>query len=123
RRRGRNRLARSRRLYRLWVNWRLVNGKIHVRHRIGGFQLIVQALICRPDEQVRCGIGFRRLDKDLVLPPLDLKRWAPGRHLDDRFGDFDDCEVVERRLQMSACSTMACSQESRGSVGTSTVAT
>src|SRR5208337_3263484 len=98
--RGRNRLARSRRLYRLQVNWRLVDGKIHVRHRLGGLQFIVQALTRRPDEQVGCGICFRGLDKYLVLAPLDLERRAPGCHLYDRFADFDDRKVVQRRLQM-----------------------
>src|SRR5208337_4192651 len=93
--------SRSRRFYRLQVHWRLVDGKIHRRYRLGGLQFVVQSLTGRPDEQVGCGICFRGLDKYLVLAPLDLKRWASGCHLHYRFADFDDREVVQRRLQMT----------------------
>src|SRR5271166_3437704 len=80
--------------------WRLVDGKIHRRYRLGGLQFVVQSLTRRPDEQVGCGIGFCGLDKYLVLAPLDLKCWAPGCHLHHRFAHFDDCQVVECGLQM-----------------------
>src|SRR5437879_11197421 len=71
--RGRSWWSRIRRLEGFHMNRRLIDGKIHVPHRAGWFQLVVQPLIPSPDEQICRGICLGGLDKNLVLPPLDLK--------------------------------------------------
>ena len=71
--RGRSWWSRIRRLEGFHMNRRLIDGKIHVPHRAGWFQLVVQPLIPSPDEQICRGTCLGGLDKNLVLPPLDLK--------------------------------------------------
>src|SRR5215469_3684061 len=85
----------------------MVHCEIHGRHCPRGLQFVVQTLRCGPDEQVRGGIGFGRLNKYFIVPPLDPERGTSGGHFNDWLCDLDDREVIKCGLQMHDARSIA----------------
>jgi hypothetical protein len=81
--------------------WRIADDDVHLGKIAGGVDLIRNLPRCCPDEEIGGYALFHRLDKYLVVMPLNLDRVRIGYcDRDNGFGEIDHREVIERRLDV-----------------------